>query len=108
MKTKPMRVSRSVLYEATWETPPKELAHRLGIALEELSRACEQLDIPQPSEDYWRRKASALPVIKRRMSPLPKGAPTQIIFHAPAYPLFSRKLHPHVTKLVEQRSVRAA
>lgn len=108
MKTKPIRVSRSVLYEAIWEKPPEELAHRLGIGLEELSRACEQLDIPQPSEDYWRRKASALPVIKRRMSPLSKGAPTQITFHAPMYPLFPRKLHPQVTELVEQRSVRAA
>lgn len=76
MIAKARKVSRKALYEAIWETPPGELARRLGIKPEALSEACLRLQIPQPSDDCWLRKAAARPVVERRMPPrMPVPAP---------------------------------
>jgi len=107
MIAKPKKLSRKALYEAVWQTPPGELAQRLGIRPEALSEACRELQIPEPSHDYWSRKSAGKPVVKRRMPPLTGGAPAHLLLPSMAEPLPPRGLHPSVAKLMDQRATRA-
>ncbi|NBC05368.1 MAG: hypothetical protein GVY20_16915 [Bacteroidetes bacterium] len=49
----PIIFKRTKLYEEVWTKPMTELAKEYGINVYQLTKACDELEIPRPESGYW-------------------------------------------------------
>jgi hypothetical protein len=76
MSTQGKTISRQELYERVWKAPLNKVAEELGTTYPELSRVCDELNVPKPAHGHWQRLKLGLPV---EVSPLPEPAPGQAL-----------------------------
>lgn len=62
-------LTRVGLYEVVWRVPADMICARLNISREQLDAVCADLLIRRPDEEYWRRLAAGLTVIKFKLPP---------------------------------------
>lgn len=46
---------RKTLYEEVWSTPKNKLTEKYNISYHQLTKACEELNIPTPPVGYWKK-----------------------------------------------------
>ena len=62
------RVNREELYEAVWSRTIKALAQEWNTTYLRLVQACEEMEVPRPSQGHWQLVARGLAIEKE---PLP-------------------------------------
>ena len=72
MSDQAKKISRHELYERVWKATLKKVAEELGTTYAELSRVCDELNVPKPAHGHWQRLQLDLPV---EVFPLPEPTP---------------------------------
>src|SRR5690348_5591284 len=76
------RITREELYLAVWSKPLKALAHEWNTNSFRLVQACQEMEVPRPSQGHWQLIARGQTI---EMEPLPartSNVPADFLFTA--------------------------
>lgn len=80
---KSITFNREELYNRLWEKPMTKIAKDYNISLYQLTKVCDEMEIPRPESGYWSRLRNGYKIKQKPLTEFKKNEYKLVLYNEP-------------------------